>query len=137
MATVCMGMTTKANFAVERWPDSLDPQTICLSCDVEWAAPEVLDDLRALFDERGLKATFFCTHPGIDVGCHERAIHPNFRGNGDTLKLLRSGKELDSCFADDGEIFRHVVATTISFAPEAKGVRGHSLHYDSLLVSIY
>jgi Polysaccharide deacetylase len=120
----------------EDWPSTLDPRTICLTCDVEWAAPPVLDDFRGLLDERGLKATFFCTHPGVDVGSHERGLHPNFRWSGDTLKELgiRNDKGERS---DDTAIFRHVVATTKAFAPEAKGVRAHSLHYDSVLLPLY
>lgn len=89
-----------------------------------------------MFDERGLRATFFCTHDGIDVGLHERGLHPNFRRNGDALKLLSECKGGDAP-ADDMEIFHHVIAATRGFAPEAKGVRGHSLHYDLLLVGLY
>jgi hypothetical protein len=33
-----------------RWPASLDPNTLCFTVDVEWAADEVLADLRGLFD---------------------------------------------------------------------------------------
>jgi hypothetical protein len=125
------------NFNDGRWPHALDPRTICLSCDVEWAAPAVLDDLRRLLDERNLAATFFCTHAGIDVGRHERGLHPNFRRNGDTMRLLRADKSANTISADDSEVFRHVIGTTLGFAPEAKGVRGHSLHYDSVLVGLY
>jgi len=45
----------------------IPPNLICLSVDEEWANPEVLADLRRLFDERGLRATFFCTQPGWSV----------------------------------------------------------------------
>jgi hypothetical protein len=120
----------------EDWPDSLDPRTICLTCDVEWAPPPVLEDFRQLLDERGLKATFFCTHSGVDVGSHERGLHPNFRRSGQTLKSFDARNE-NSRPLDDLSIFRRVVEVTRSFAPEAKGVRAHSLHYDSLLLPLY
>jgi hypothetical protein len=118
------------------WPDTLDPRTICLTVDVEWAANEVLEDLCRLFDERSLTATFFCTHPNIEVSRHERGIHPNFRIAGDTIKQLRATKG-DSALLDDIVVFRHVLGQTLSFAPEAKGARGHSLHYDSMLLPVY
>jgi len=120
----------------ETWPDDLDPRTICLTVDVEWAAPEILDDLRQLIDERGLQATFFCTHAGVDVGKHERGIHPNFRPSGNTLKELRADRG-DAVLLDDGAVFRHVLGQTLSYAPEAKGVRSHSLHYDSQMLPFY
>jgi len=120
----------------EGWPNTLDPRTICLTVDVEWAAGEVLDDLRSLFDERRLTATFFCTHPGVEVGSHERGIHPNFRISGETVKQLRAVKG-ELVLLDDVAVFRHVLGRTLSFAPEAKGVRSHSLHYDSLLLPLY
>ena len=118
-----------------RWPETLDPRTICLTCDVDWAAPAVLDDVRRLLDERGLRGTFFCTHAGIDVGAHERGLHPNFRRDGDTLKSMAGAA--GGGRGEDAAIFRHVIATTRNFAPEAKGVRAHSLHYDSLLIPLY
>ena len=58
-----------------------DPGTICFTVDVEWAHPAVLQDVRDLFDMHGVRATFFCTHAGIDVGPHERGLHPNYRRN--------------------------------------------------------
>ena len=69
-----------------------DPGTICFTVDVEWAHPAVLQDIRDLFDGHGVRATFFCTHGGIDVGPHERGLHPNYRGNGSTLKELRANQ---------------------------------------------
>ena len=114
-------------------PHDFDPRTVCLSVDVDWASAEVVADLRALFDAHGLKATFFVTHAGIEVPGHERGLHPNFRRNGDVMRALTKGQ------ADVGEeeIYRGVVAAFKAFAPEAKGVRAHSLFYNSLLLSIY
>ncbi|HEV2099971.1 MAG TPA: hypothetical protein VGR45_13735 [Stellaceae bacterium] len=120
----------------QSWPGTIDPRTVCLTVDVEWAASEVLDDLRRLFDERGLSATFFCTHPGVAVGRHERGLHPNFRPAGDTIKQLRA-RQGDLVLLDDTAVFRHVLTQTLGFAPEAKGVRSHSLHYDSMLLPLY
>jgi hypothetical protein len=91
-----------------------------------------------LFDERSLRATFFCTHAGIEVGSHERGLHPNFRRHGDTLTALakRDG-EVATVHLSETEVYRHVLATTKAFAPEAIGTRSHSLFYDSLLIPLY
>ena len=120
------------------WPNDLDPRTICLSVDVEWAHPTVLADLVRLFDERSLRATFFCTHAGIDVGVHERGLHPNFRRHGDTLAALdKHDAGAATGRLGEAEIYRHVLSITKSFAPEAIGSRSHCLFYDSLLVPLY
>ena len=37
----------------------------------------------------------------------------------------------------DGQVYAHVVETTRRFCPEATGIRGHSLFYDSELLSLY
>jgi hypothetical protein len=116
--------------------DDLD--VICFSVDVEWAHPAVLNDVRDLLDGYGVRATFFCTHAGTDVGSHERGLHPNYRRNGSTLKELAA--EIGARAAasiDESELYRHVLSTTLQFAPEAKGVRSHSLFYDSLMMPIY
>jgi hypothetical protein len=118
-------------------PESDLADAVCLTVDVDWACPEVLADLVGLLDERGLSATFFCTHPGIEVPGNERAIHPNFRHRGDTMRRLRRelGGDLDAL--GDSAVYEYVVRTTMAFCPEARGVRGHSLFYDSLLLPIY
>lgn len=117
-------------------PPELDPDTICFTVDVEWAAPVVLDDLRALFDMYGVRATFFSTHAGVNVPGHERGIHPNFRRNGDTYRSLLGQRGGETAITDD-EFHSFVISTTLGFAPEAKGVRTHSLYYDSTLVPLY
>src|SRR5271166_4767003 len=38
---------------------------------------------------------------------------------------------------NESDLYRHVLRTTLSFAPEAKGVRNHSLFYDSLMMPLY
>lgn len=68
-----------------QWPLGLDPFTV----DVEWAAEEVLADLRRLFNQYGVRATFFVTHAGVETPGHERGLHPNFRQNGDSYKQVR------------------------------------------------
>lgn len=114
------------------WPEGLSPDTLCFSVDVEWADAAVLADVQALFDRHGVKATFFVTHDGVAVPGHERGLHPNFRRNGDTYRALPRAAE-----RTDHEVQEHVVATTLAFAPEAKGVRTHSLYYDSTLLPLY
>jgi hypothetical protein len=112
--------------------------TICFTVDVEWAHPAVLQDLCHLFDEHGVRATFFCTHAGIEVAPHERGLHPNYRRNGSTLKEL-TAKIGEPAVAriDESDLYHHVLRTTLSFAPEAKGARSHSLFYDSLMMPLY
>jgi peptidoglycan/xylan/chitin deacetylase (PgdA/CDA1 family) len=119
----------------EALPDDFDPRTVCLSVDVDWASPDVIADLRSLFDERGLKATFFVTHAGVEVPGHERGIHPNFRRNGDVMRTLES--DANGARLDEAVIYPRLVAAFKSFAPEAKGVRAHSLYYDSMLLPTY
>jgi peptidoglycan/xylan/chitin deacetylase (PgdA/CDA1 family) len=115
-----------------------DPRTICFTVDVEWAHPAVLVDIRDLLDKYAVRATFFCTHEGIDVGSHERGLHPNYRRNGATCKQLAgdigaaAAASIDEC-----DLYRHVLRTTMNFAPEAKGARSHSLFYDSLMIPLY
>ena len=106
---------------------------ICLTVDVEWAHPDVLQDLVGLFDARGLEATFFCTHAGVEVPGHERALHPNFLRSGETMRRLGTSAATMS----DVDIYRHVVETTRGFCPEATGVRGHRQFFDSTLLPIY
>lgn len=114
------------------WPTGLAPDAVCFSVDVEWCADAVVADLRGLFDQHGVAATFFVTHAGVSVPGHERGLHPNFRRNGDTYRALPGAAE-----ASEAEIYEHVVSTTLSFAPEAKGVRAHSLFYESTVLPIY
>lgn len=106
---------------------------ISLSVDVEWAHDDVLADLVELIDARRLKATFFCTHPGIRLGSHERALHPNFLSNGDMMRSIGAAARERG----DDDAYRHVVQTTLRFCPEAIGVRGHRQFFDSGLLPIY
>jgi hypothetical protein len=86
----------------------------------------------------GVRATFFCTHAGVDVGPHERGLHPNYRRNGTTLRELRARiGPAAMAEIDEEDLYRHVLRTTLDFAPEAKGARSHSLFYDSLMIPLY
>ncbi len=67
----------------DRW--SSPPHQVAVTIDVEWAHPEVLDDILRLIAERNLRATCFCTHAGIVMPRHERALHPNFRRQRNSL----------------------------------------------------
>lgn len=110
------------------------PSEVVVTIDVEWAHPEVLADVVGLLDERGVRATFFCTHEGIVVDGHERGLHPNFRRRGNSLV---PDDTPDAILTTDGPFLRHVVGATRAFCPEAVGVRAHSLFYDSDLLAIY
>lgn len=115
-----------------------DTGMICFTVDVEWADSAVLEDIRTLFDEHGVRATFFCTHSGIDVIPHERGLHPNYRRSGSTLRKLTANiREQAADSIEESDLYRHVLRTTLRFAPEAKGVRSHSLFYDSLMMPLY
>lgn len=113
---------------MQRAPNDL----ISFSFDVEWACQAVIDDVRSLLDERGIVGTFFVTHAGVEVGGHERGLHPNFRRNGDAYRTLA-----DASSRTDDEVYAHVLQTVLSFAPEARGTRSHSLLFDSTLLPIY
>ena len=111
---------------------------VCLTVDVEWAHPEILAYLLQELEQRHLRATFFCTHAGIEVPGHERALHPNFRRSGDIIQSLRQ-RWGDQRFLDapDEVILEAVVAETRSYASEAIGVRAHCLYFCSELIPIY
>lgn len=104
---------------------------VAITIDVEWAADEVIDDVRSLLDERGIAATFFCTHAGIDVPGHERALHPNFRRSRNTL-----AQRIDAGGMDDRDFYSYIIRETKAFCPEAVGTRSHSLFTESDLFSI-
>jgi len=113
------------------------PDSLCFTVDVEWAHQVVLDDLVALFDAAGITATFFVTHSGVNVPGHERGLHPNFRWNGDTGGAIRQDDPQIFLSGDEMEFYHEVVKRSLEFAPEAKGVRAHSLFSDSVLAGVY
>lgn len=112
-------------------------ETICITVDVEWANTEVLADMVKLLDERGLRGTFFCTHPGIETSGHEQALHPNFRHKGDSFQRLwrKVGNELFDLA--DSSVYEFMVQDIHRYYPDARGVRAHSLFFDSELLNIY
>jgi len=95
-----------------------------------------LADLRRLFDQHGVRATFFVTHAGVERPGHERGLHHNFRRNSDSYKQVRMIHGGEATLTDE-QIHTHVVSNTLAFAPEAKGLRTHSLYYDSTLLPLY
>jgi hypothetical protein len=103
------------------------PPEVVLSIDVEWACPEVIADVVGLLNERNLRATFFCTHAGIEVPGHERAIHPNFQRLGNTQVAFPP--DLD----DDLEFYRANVCAVKRFCPEGIGARSHRRHTSALV----
>lgn len=105
---------------------------VSFTFDVEWASQAVIDDICVLLDARGIRGTFFVTHAGVNVGEHERGLHPNFRRNGDIYRSLADPQN-----RTDVEVYEHVLKTAHSFAPEAVGSRSHSLFYDTALLPIY
>jgi hypothetical protein len=103
---------------------------VALTIDVEWAHPEVLAYVVRELNARKLKATFFCTHAGIDVNGHERALHPNYRRNGN------SGYAAGNQGVPETEFYRNVTLATKAFCPEAIGLRSHHLFWESGLAGI-
>ena len=130
-------MHLSENLRDPAWPCDVDPRTLCFSVDVEWAHPIVLNDLRQLFDEAGIAATFFVTHEGVVTPGHERALHPNFRRNGDSYRALLASGGASSDSPADSAVHQFVLERTLRFAPEAKGLRTHSLYCDSTLLPLY
>jgi peptidoglycan/xylan/chitin deacetylase (PgdA/CDA1 family) len=110
---------------------------ICLTVDIDWAPDEALQEMRRLIESYGVRATFFCTHAGIEVPGHERALHPNFRRHGETLRTLQASAGPAFSNWQESEVYRGIIAATKAFCPEAVGVRAHSLFYDSLLLEVY
>jgi len=114
-----------------------DESLICITIDVDWAAPSVVEDMVRLLDEAGIRATIFCTHEGIGVPGHERGLHPNFRLSGDSMRKLREEAGEKFFELSEAAVYEYVVGLTKTFCPEAVGVRAHSLLYDSQLLQIY
>lgn len=106
---------------------------VCITIDVDWSSPEVLGEMISALDQRGLRATVFCTHPGIEVPGHERALHPNFRRSGQTVRSICAELAPPADCPDDF-FYPHIMARTKAFCPEAVGTRSHSLYYDSLML---
>lgn len=91
---------------------------ISLTIDTDWAPTPVIEDTLSIFEEFGHTVTVFSTHDdGLDLGEHERALHPNFLGEDQ----------------DDEAILADLVDTF----PDAVGTRSHSLYTHGQLQSYY
>ena len=108
------------------------PICFYFTVDVECSAEEVLVDLRTLFDQHGVRATFFVTMCGTPGP--ERGPRPNFRRNSDTYRRLRETHG-EIALADEDRA-RPRRSSALAFAPEAKGLRAHSLYYDSAVLPL-
>ena len=95
-------------------------------------AEEVLVDLRTLFDQHGVRATFFVTMCGTPGP--ERGPRPNFRRNSDTYRRLRETHG-EIALAGEDRVRPHR-SSALAFAPEAKGLRAHGLYYDSAVLPL-
>lgn len=107
---------------------------VAITIDVEWAHPDVLDFVVSELDDRNLRATFFCTHDGIRLDGHERALHPNYRRHGNSLL---EGSHREMAARSDIELYQYIARSTQTFCPEAVGSRSHHLFWDSALAGIY
>jgi hypothetical protein len=97
------------------------------SMDIDWAPEEVIADSIALFEERGVKCTFFATHDSAVLrSCNRKlfeiGIHPNFNP-------LLKGQSTQS--ADQ------VVKDLLAIYPETKGARSHSLTQSGPILDVY
>lgn len=99
-----------------------------ITIDVEWAHPEVLDYVVRELDSRNLRATFFCTHAGIELRGHERALHPNYRRYGNSL--LEAHPEI-STTSSELSFYELITTASMAFCPEAVGVRSHHLFWEA------
>lgn len=90
---------------------------IAVTVDTDWAPAGCIRDVRSLLDEHGVDATFFSTDDdGVDLGGHERALHPNY-------------------LTDDPEEAEFERLTELY--PDAVGVRSHSLYTHGGLQRLY
>lgn len=94
--------------------DETDPE-FCITIDVEWSPDELIDIVIDKLNSYKIKATFFATHP-VRIKGHEIALHPNY------LSF---------------ETYEETIAKLLGYFQNAKGVRGHRLMTDELLLSIY
>jgi hypothetical protein len=94
---------------------------IAITSDTDWAPAEIIQYMLSILDDRGIRATFFCTDKCaksvIGTGSsHELAIHPFFK----SLKTDRT-----------------TLARLLRMYPNAKGTRSHSSYFHTRLTDIY
>jgi hypothetical protein len=114
-----------------QWPSGLGPDTICFyfTVDVECLAEEVLVDLRTLFDQHGVRATFF----RYDVWNSRSRARASSQFPPQQRHLPASARDAwrdRSCRRGQG------TPSALAFAPEAKGLRAHSLYYDPVVLPL-
>lgn len=91
-----------------------DQPVFCFTSDVDWASETVLANYFELLPFERLKLTMFVTHDSEIIGRKykegliTRGIHPNFLPG-----------------SSQGNSFREVIETCLSFAPEADITRSH------------
>jgi hypothetical protein len=75
-------------------------------------------------------------HPGrpASVRAHERGPRANFRRYSDIYRRLRETHG-EIALADEDRVRPHR-SSALAFAPEAKGLRAHSLYYDSAVLPL-
>lgn len=96
-------------------PHLWDEQPVfCFTSDVDWASETVLSQYFDILPVEQLKLTMFVTHDSEIIGRKfregkiARGIHPNFLPG-----------------SSQGDSFREIIETCVSFAPEATCTRSH------------
>lgn len=112
-------------------------EIIAFTVDAEWAHDDVLADVLKIFDDHDIPITLFCTHDGIEPSGHERALHPNYRNNGDLMRRFFDEHGAVNADVPTMDQFRYVLQHTKEYAPEAIGVRSHCLLTESGLLPVY
>ena len=88
---------------------------IALSFDQEWCPTEVLEWLKAMLGDSGVKATIFATdEPVVDFSGQEVAIHPN-------------------PFREGSRGMEEEIGRLLEIYPQARGLRMHRLAWDTAL----
>lgn len=98
---------------------------IIFTSDTDWTTEEVIGEMLEIFEEYGMKCTFFATHDSpvlknANKNLFEIALHPNFNSFFDN----KSTKTVDE-----------VIDELINIYPGAKGIRSHSMTQSSILLS--
>jgi hypothetical protein len=97
---------------------------IAFTSDIDWADEAVIADMLSLFENYGVKCTFFSTHSsGELIKCNKKlfeiAIHPNF----------------NPIFSGQTKSVDDILSELLEIHPEAKGVRSHSMMQSTNLLS--
>jgi len=95
--------------------DNIVDNTFCITIDVDWSPDELIEMVVEILNSYKIKATFFTTHQ-VTINGHEIALHPNYTS-------------IDTC--------KETITKLHDLFPNAKGVRGHRLASDEVLLSIY